>query len=110
MRITKLERASNMTHGERARVRSARHRRILGFIVGVAVAKKKHLRDERALQELETILSIHDVRNIQEDKHMPLYCIDVLRNYIREAYASGKISRMDVRPFCIIHRNDYFIP
>jgi hypothetical protein len=73
-------------------------------------SRKRSICDERALQELETILSIHDVRNIQEDKHMPLYCIDVLRNYIREAYASGKISRMDVRPFCIIHRNDYFIP
>ena len=70
----------------------ARHRRILGFIVAVAVAKKRHLRDERGLQELDTVLSIQDVRNIQEAEHMPLYCIDVLRNYIREAYASGKIS------------------
>jgi hypothetical protein len=70
----------------------ARHRRTLGFIVAVAAAEKRHLRNERRLQELETVLSIKDVRNIQEAQHMPLFCIDVLRNYIREAYASGKIS------------------
>ena len=69
-----------------------RHRRILGFIIAFAVTKKRHLRDERGLQELDTVLSIQDVRNIQEAEHMPLYCIDVLTNYIQEAYAAGKIS------------------
>ena len=69
-----------------------RHRRILGFIIAFAVTKKRHLRDERGLQELESVLSIQDLRNIQEAEHMPLYCIDVLTNYIQEAYAAGKIS------------------
>jgi putative membrane protein len=70
----------------------AAHRRMLGFIVAFAVAKKRHLRDEKGMQELESVLSIQDVRNIQEAEHMPLYCIDVLTNYIQEAYAAGKIS------------------
>jgi putative membrane protein len=67
-------------------------RGILGFIIAFAVTKKRHLRDEKGLQELESVLSIQDVRNIQEAEHMPLYCIDILTSYIQEAYAAGKIS------------------
>ena len=70
----------------------AQHRRILGFIVAFVVVLKRHLRDEKGLQELESVLSIQDLRNIQEAEHMPLYCIDVLTNYIKEACAAGKIS------------------
>ena len=70
----------------------AKHRRILGFIVAYAVVLKRHLRDEKGLQELESVLSIQDLRNIQEAEHMPIYCIDVLTNYIQKACAAGKIS------------------
>ena len=63
-----------------------------GFIIAFAVTKKRHLRDGKGLQELESVLSIQDVRNIQEAEHMPLCCINILTNYIQEAYAAGKIS------------------
>jgi len=76
-------------------------RRICGFIVAFAVTKKRHLRDERCLQELESILSIQDIRNVQEAEHMPFYCLDVISNFIMEADIAKKsaiqfLSRMDV--------------
>ena len=65
---------------------------MLGFIVAFAVTKKRHLRDEKGLQELAGILNVQDLRNIQESEHMPLYCLDVLTNYLRIAYSEKRIS------------------
>jgi len=71
---------------------AAQHRRMLAFVVAFAVTKKRHLRDERGLQELSSILSVQDMRNIQEAEHMPLFVLDVLSDYINSAYARGAIS------------------
>jgi putative membrane protein len=67
-------------------------RRILAFIVAFAVTKKRHLRDEKGLQELQGILSVQDLRNIQEAQHMPYFCLHVIGNFLRECYQEGKIS------------------
>ena len=67
-------------------------RRILAFIVAFAVTKKRHLRDEKGLQELQGILSVQDLRNIQEAEHMPYFCLHVIGNFLRECYQEGKIS------------------
>jgi putative membrane protein len=75
-------------------------RRICGFIVAFAVTKKRHLRDERCLQELESI-SIQDIRNVQEAEHMPFYCLDVIRYFLHESHIAGNapinlVALMDV--------------
>ena len=64
------------------------------------MTQKRHLRGEKGLQELENILSIQDIRNVQEAEHMPLYCLDVITNFLQESFTAGSIpaeilARMD---------------
>ena len=64
------------------------------------MAQKRHLRGEKGLQELENILSIQDIRNVQEAEHMPLYCLDIITSFLHESFAAGSIpvellARMD---------------
>jgi hypothetical protein len=58
------------------------------WTVAFAVCTKRHLRFERDLDELEGKLAQEEIRRIQEAKHMPLYCLERLTTYTRQALES----------------------
>jgi hypothetical protein len=58
------------------------------WTVAFAVCTKRHLRFERDLDELEGKLKDEEIKRIQEAKHMPLYCLERLSQYCRQALES----------------------
>eukprot|EP01043_Picozoa_sp_COSAG02_P010712 COSAG02_NODE_382_length_23409_cov_45.812999_6_plen_356_part_00 len=58
------------------------------WTVAFAVCTKRHLRFERDLDELEGKLEEKEIEQIQEAKHMPLYCLERLSQYCRQALES----------------------
>jgi putative membrane protein len=75
---------------------SGDRRRACSFLMVFAVALKQHLRNERGLSELGSILSAQDIANIQQAKHMPLFCLDVMSYYLNGVHRSGEISSIQL--------------
>ena len=71
-------------------------RRAINFVTAFAAAVKLHLRKERDirrdLEEVGVQLSIQDIANIQNASHMPLFCQDILSNYLAKQFNSGKLT------------------
>ena len=73
-------------------------RRAIHFVAAYPVACKAHLRKERDIRrDFETLglkLCHQDMANIQHAHHMPLFCQDVLSNYLNtQADEAGKLSQ-----------------
>eukprot|EP00527_Entomoneis_sp_CCMP2396_P006037 CAMPEP_0198142494 /NCGR_PEP_ID=MMETSP1443-20131203/5268_1 /TAXON_ID=186043 /ORGANISM="Entomoneis sp., Strain CCMP2396" /LENGTH=418 /DNA_ID=CAMNT_0043805513 /DNA_START=21 /DNA_END=1277 /DNA_ORIENTATION=- len=72
-----------------------RHRAI-NYVAAFAAAVKLHLRKERDirrdLDELGLDLAVQDVANLQNASHMPLFCLDILSNYLAQQVDAGKLS------------------
>ena len=60
------------------------------WTVAFAVCTKRHLRFERDLDELDGKLPEEEIQRIQEAKHMPLYCLERLTIYTRQALESPR--------------------
>lgn len=77
-------------------------RRAIDFLTAYGVALKLHLRGERHIVKdltdkttnigKQIRLSIQDIANIQQASHMPLFCLDVLSDYLAKQQRAGKLS------------------
>ncbi|CAB9502752.1 UPF0187 protein [Seminavis robusta] len=75
-------------------------RRAVDYLTAFGVAMKLHLRGERHIvSDLSegTIgktlsLTFQDIANIQQAKNMPLFCLDVLSDYLNKQQLAGKLS------------------
>ena len=71
-------------------------RRAINFLTAFAAAVKLHLRKERDIQrdlkEFDNFLGLQDVANIQSASHMPLFCQDILSDYLAKQQKSGKLT------------------
>lgn len=77
-------------------------RRAVDYLTAFGVALKLHLRGERHIvtdltdkttnigQRLH--LNFQDIANIQQANHMPLFCMDVLSDYLAKQQRAGKLS------------------
>ena len=70
--------------------------RAINFVTAFAISCKLHLRNEhdirRDCQDLGLKLCHQDVANIQHADHMPLFCQDILSNYLNTQVDEGKLS------------------
>lgn len=77
-------------------------RRAVDYLTAFAVTLKCSLRGERHivkdLTDRQTVigrrikLSFQDIANIQQSSHMPLFCLDVLSNYLAKQQRASKLS------------------
>lgn len=71
-------------------------RRAINFVVAFGAAVKLHLRKEKDIRrDIDAIgchLSCQDVANIQNASHMPLFCQDILSDYLAKQVKSGNLS------------------
>jgi len=71
-------------------------RRIINFVTAFAVACKLQLRNEKDIQRdlkaLGVDLPYQDVANIQQAPHMPLFCQDVMSDYLAKQYKGGRLT------------------
>ena len=71
-------------------------RRAINFVTAFGAAVKLHLRKERDIRRdidaLGCELSLQDVANIQQASHMPLFCQDILSDYLAKQVKAGKLS------------------
>ena len=71
-------------------------RRAIDFVAAFGAATKLHLRKERDIRRdikaLDCGLSCQDVANIQQASHMPLFCLDILSDYLSKQVKAGKLS------------------
>lgn len=81
----------------------ADRKRAIDYVTAYCVALKLHLRSERHIvRDLkgdptsviasQLTLSYQDVANIQNARHMPLFCIDVLSDYLVKQVRAGRLS------------------
>ena len=74
--------------------------RFCALIVAWAVAKKRHLRDERTmLLELADVLGPCDRRDAATAKHPPLWFLDALSRYVAETEAAGGMDSQQAQCF-----------
>mmetsp|Transcript_17628 Transcript_17628/g.54970 ORF Transcript_17628/g.54970 Transcript_17628/m.54970 type:complete len:288 (-) Transcript_17628:121-984(-) len=74
--------------------------RFCALIVAWAVAKKRHLRDERTmLLELADVLGPCDRRDAATAKHPPLWFLDALSRYVAETEAAGGMDSQQAQNF-----------
>ena len=71
-------------------------RRAIDFVTAFGAATKLHLRKERDIRRdivaLGCGLSCQDVANIQQASHMPLFCLDIMSDYLSKQVKAGKLS------------------
>lgn len=71
-------------------------RRAINFVTAFAAATKLHLRHEkdlrRDLQAIGVGMELQDIANIQSASHMPLFCQDILSNYLATQVKAGKLT------------------
>lgn len=80
----------------------ADRRRAVDYLTAFAVTLKCSLRGERHivkdLTDRQSVigrrikLSFQDIANIQQSSHMPLFCLDVLSNYLAKQQRASKLS------------------
>jgi ion channel-forming bestrophin family protein len=80
----------------------ADRRRAIDFLTAFGVALKLHVLDERHIvrdltEQGTTIgtrltMNMQDIANLQQSRHMPLFCLDILSDYLTKQVKAGKLS------------------
>lgn len=65
--------------------------RLFGYTIAFAVCLKRTLRNETDIDELKSVLSKEDLKQLKEQEDLTAHCLYVLHGYIVEAMKSDDI-------------------